>query len=303
VRDYGRGSSSHCIDRVGSNMALVKSSKIGALKAAPIPKPSKPMSLANPAAPAKKVGAATHEALFDRVAVATEEFASGLTEGSAAPEQLRKSMGRIAAGAEEAAGASQEQLAAIKQIFDGFRTARGETDALRRRTENVQILLGDTAERITASARAIRGAFGDDPGADQRRRPNHGGRSTNRSRFATTGLRHPGNFGGAPPDRERRQARTEDKRRLDRAGFADGGGAQGEPRRCRATGRRCRRRARRHANQPIDDFVFGNGRPPYRKDCRRYRLNGGADEHAHSEWVGRGRARRRSGTGFRRRLE
>jgi methyl-accepting chemotaxis protein len=39
--------------------------------------------------------------------------------------------------AEEAAGASQEQLAAIKQIFDGLRAARGETDALRRRTENV----------------------------------------------------------------------------------------------------------------------------------------------------------------------
>ena len=64
-------------------------------------------------------------------------------------------MEQIAAGAEEAAGASQEQLAATKRIFDGLRTARGETDALRRRTETVQIMLGDAGERITASARAI----------------------------------------------------------------------------------------------------------------------------------------------------
>jgi methyl-accepting chemotaxis protein len=64
-------------------------------------------------------------------------------------------MEQIASGAEEAAGASQEQLAAIKRILDGLRTARGETDALRRRTETVQTMLGDAAERITASARAI----------------------------------------------------------------------------------------------------------------------------------------------------
>ncbi|WP_244532428.1 methyl-accepting chemotaxis protein [Methylocapsa palsarum] len=64
-------------------------------------------------------------------------------------------MEQIAGGAEEAAGASQEQLAAIKRIFDRLRTARAETDVLRRRTENVEALLGDAAERITASARAI----------------------------------------------------------------------------------------------------------------------------------------------------
>src|SRR5580693_8353662 len=138
-------------------MALVKSSKIAtrALKEASIPSPSKQIPLADLPAPAQKLGAATLAALFERVAAATEEFASGLTEASAAAEQLRKSMEQIAAGAEEAAGASQEQLAAVKRILDGLRTARGEADALRRRTENVQIILGDAAERITASARAI----------------------------------------------------------------------------------------------------------------------------------------------------
>ena len=113
------------------------------------------MPRAKPSPPPEKVGASTSAVVFERVAAATEEFASGLTEASAAAEQLLKSMEQIGAGAEEAAGASQEQLAAIKRIFDGLRAARGETDALRRRTENVQIMLGDAAERITASARAI----------------------------------------------------------------------------------------------------------------------------------------------------
>ena len=138
-------------------MALVKSSKIAAaaINTAPISGPSKPKPSANSPVPARKIGAASPEALFERVAAATEEFASGLTEASAAAEQLRRSMEQIASGAEEAAGASEEQLMAIKRIFDGLRTARGETDALRRRTDNVQIMLGDAAERITASARAI----------------------------------------------------------------------------------------------------------------------------------------------------
>src|ERR1700729_4216364 len=138
-------------------MALVKSSKIAtpSLEASSIPSVSKSKPPAKPSLPAEKVGASTTAVLFERVAAATEEFASGLTQASAAAEQLRKSMEQIAAGAEEAAGASQEQLAAIKRIFDGLRTARGETDALRRRTETVQIMLGDAGDRITASARAI----------------------------------------------------------------------------------------------------------------------------------------------------
>ena len=138
-------------------MALVKSSKIAArpLETPSVVTASKSMPRAELSPPNEKVGTSTAAALFERVAAATEEFASGLTQASAAAEQLRRSMEQIAAGAEEAAGASQEQLAAIKRIFDGLRTARGETDALRRRTETVQILLGDAAERITASARAI----------------------------------------------------------------------------------------------------------------------------------------------------
>ena len=137
-------------------MALVKSSRIAA-RSPETPSDltaSKSTPRAKISLPNEKVGTPTAGVLFERVAAATEEFASGLTQASAAAEQLRKSMEQIAAGAEEAAGASQEQLLAIKRIFDGLRTARGETDALRRRTEGVQIMLGDAAERITAFARA-----------------------------------------------------------------------------------------------------------------------------------------------------
>ncbi len=138
-------------------MALVKSSKVAARapKANPAAAPAEPKPLAERPVPAQRNGARAPETLLERVAAATEEFASGLTQASAAAEQLRRSMGQIAAGAEEAAGASQQQLAAIKRISDGLRRARGETDTLRRRTENVQIMLGDAGDRITASARAI----------------------------------------------------------------------------------------------------------------------------------------------------
>ena len=137
-------------------MALVKSSKIAArsLETPSALAASKSTPRTKLSIPDEKVGFSA-AVLFERVAAATEEFASGLTQASAAAEQLRKSMEQIAAGAEEAAGASLEQLAAIKRIFDGLRTARGETDALRRRTETVQIMLGDAGDRITGSARAI----------------------------------------------------------------------------------------------------------------------------------------------------
>jgi methyl-accepting chemotaxis protein len=82
-------------------------------------------------------------------------LASGLTEASAAAEQLRRSMEQIGAGAEEAAGASQEQLAAIKQIGANLALARSEADNSRRRTEAAQVLLAETAAQIGASVQAI----------------------------------------------------------------------------------------------------------------------------------------------------
>jgi methyl-accepting chemotaxis protein len=91
----------------------------------------------------------------ERVAAATEELASGLSQASAAAEELQRSMEQIAAGADEAAGASQEQLTAIKQVTSNLTTARREADNSRRRTESAQVLLAETAAQIGASIQAI----------------------------------------------------------------------------------------------------------------------------------------------------
>ncbi|HEX2656538.1 MAG TPA: methyl-accepting chemotaxis protein [Xanthobacteraceae bacterium] len=64
-------------------------------------------------------------------------------------------MEQIAAGADEAAGASQEQLAAIKQVAGNLTTARGEADSSRRRTEAAQVLLVETGAQVGASVQSI----------------------------------------------------------------------------------------------------------------------------------------------------
>ena len=85
-------------------MALVKSSKIATRSLEPpsvlTASKSTPRTKLSPSN--EKDETSTSAVLFERVAAATEEFASGLTQASAAAEQLRKSMEQIAAGAEEA---------------------------------------------------------------------------------------------------------------------------------------------------------------------------------------------------------
>lgn len=139
-------------------MALVKKSKMAPSSDARTPSPSNvdqaPKLPRTTARNAKPVSAA-RETVSERVAAATEELASGLTEAAAAAAQLRRSMDQIASGADEAAGASQEQSQAIKRIFGSLTAARNEAEGSRRRTEVVQRMLADTAAQITASARAI----------------------------------------------------------------------------------------------------------------------------------------------------
>lgn len=64
-------------------------------------------------------------------------------------------MEMIAAGAEEAASASQEQSAAVKSMAANLREAKERADASRRKTQSVQISLTDTATLISSSARGI----------------------------------------------------------------------------------------------------------------------------------------------------
>jgi methyl-accepting chemotaxis protein len=138
-------------------MALVKTSKIASAR--PETPPSAPVSAAQalPVSDPRRAPSAggRQDKAVERVAAATEQLASGLTEASTAAEQLRQAMQQIAAGAEEAAGASQEQLAAIKEMGASLTAARAEADRARLRTENVQVVLAETAVQISGSVRAI----------------------------------------------------------------------------------------------------------------------------------------------------
>jgi methyl-accepting chemotaxis protein len=133
-------------------MALVKTSKIfdGS-------EPSRAKSAAptSSAAPRPTRTALSQDKVSERIATATDELAAGLTEASAAAEQLRRSMEQIATGAEEAAGGSQEQLAAIKNVLANLTAARGQAEVSRRRTEALQLVLAETTVKVTSSVQSI----------------------------------------------------------------------------------------------------------------------------------------------------
>jgi methyl-accepting chemotaxis protein len=136
-------------------MALVKKSKIDA-ESTKTPAASPPKKAVNesPAA-AVRVRAPKHRTVLERVAAATEELSSGLTEAAAATKQLGRSMEQIASGAEEAAGASQEQSAAIKRIVTSLTASREEAEKAGRRSEALVATLAEAAGQIGASVRAI----------------------------------------------------------------------------------------------------------------------------------------------------
>jgi methyl-accepting chemotaxis protein len=92
----------------------------------------------------------------ERIAAATEELASGLTEAAAAAEELRRSMEQIATGAEEAASASQETLAIATNTAATLAQARDRAETVRRRTEALEGLLLETSNQIGAWAGNIK---------------------------------------------------------------------------------------------------------------------------------------------------
>ena len=142
-------------------MALVKKSKIsrgGAKHAISGATPKSGMTVGKPTIRTSSVQG-RHATVSERLAAATEQLASGLSQSAAATKQLGRSMEQIAAGAEEAASASQEQSSAIKGIVASLTAARGEADNSSRRTGAVAASLAEVAAQIMGSVRAIeRGA-------------------------------------------------------------------------------------------------------------------------------------------------
>jgi len=92
----------------------------------------------------------------ERIAAATEELASGIGQAASAAEELRRAIDQIASSAEESASASHETLAAATNTTRVLGRARERADASRRRTESLQLLLGETGNQISAWAGNIK---------------------------------------------------------------------------------------------------------------------------------------------------
>ncbi len=137
-------------------MALVKKSKIESVQDASIrPSAKRPPTAAPTAATRATKAAPGNQTAAERLAAATEELASGLTEAATATRELGRSMDQISRGAGTAAGACQEQSSAIKRVVADLTTARDEAGGSTRRTEAVTVALTEASAQIAGSIRAI----------------------------------------------------------------------------------------------------------------------------------------------------
>ncbi|TDK35034.1 methyl-accepting chemotaxis protein [Rhizobium deserti] len=137
-------------------MALVKTSQLAAKAKA---------SKAGPLAPGAEKTAVVRRSqdrsrlrqqkAAERIGAATEELASGVAEAASAAEELRRALEQIASGAEEAAGAAHESLSATTHLSVRFSETRAEAEAARRRTEELQAIVLDSAAQIEGSVTAI----------------------------------------------------------------------------------------------------------------------------------------------------
>ena len=115
-----------------------------------------------PAAKARKKLSASadsgirNQKIEERIAAASEELASGITEAASAAEELQRAMAQIASGAEEAASAAQETLAVASTTTATLIQARERADHARRRTEALQSLIVETANQIGVWANNIK---------------------------------------------------------------------------------------------------------------------------------------------------
>jgi methyl-accepting chemotaxis protein len=136
-------------------MALVKKTKIAADASKPtVVAAIAPIGSSRPAA-RKAAALPRNQTIAERVAAATQELSSGLTEAAAATAELARSMAQIASGAEEAAGASQEQSAAVKGVVANLTAAKLEAAASGKLADAILATLLETGGQMSASVRAI----------------------------------------------------------------------------------------------------------------------------------------------------
>ena len=102
------------------------------------------------------ISAGRQQKIEERIAAASEELASGITEAASAAEELRRTMEQIATGAEEAASASQQTLAVANSTAAALLQARQRAESARGRSEKLQSLLSETASQIGSWASNIK---------------------------------------------------------------------------------------------------------------------------------------------------
>jgi len=98
---------------------------------------------------------ARQQKVAERVAAATAEMASGISESASAAEQLRKSMEQIATGAEEASGAAQQSLSTVANIAAGVSQSKEKAELSRQKSETLRALLVEINAQIAATVANI----------------------------------------------------------------------------------------------------------------------------------------------------
>lgn len=86
----------------------------------------------------------------ERIAAATTQMSSGITEAASAAEELKRASDQIATGAEEATGAAQESLAAFKQVEGAVTRQLQNAKASGVRVESSQTLIARTGTEVTS---------------------------------------------------------------------------------------------------------------------------------------------------------
>jgi len=133
---------------LASRGGLARSPGVEPLRPPPAPKASQK------SAPSSSV--AYHEKIEERLATATKQLLSGVTEAGSAVEELRRAMEQIASGAEQAAGTSEQSLAVASETAASMVRARERADSSQRRADKVQGLLTETTNQITTWVTNVR---------------------------------------------------------------------------------------------------------------------------------------------------
>ncbi|MBU3188915.1 methyl-accepting chemotaxis protein [Clostridium bowmanii] len=99
---------------------------------------------------------AKQQQLAERIAVATEQMASGIEEASSAAEELGATMQQIASGATETASAAEESRTAINQVDKASVIADKNAKESLQRAEIAQELISNTSNDIELMIKGIR---------------------------------------------------------------------------------------------------------------------------------------------------